>query len=69
MNSSQINKTLDKAFDYTGEIMREMMAIYGEHQQPYFLHIMLLQCAHGLRRYGFNLSDIQQLITDELETK
>lgn len=65
----QINKTLDKAFGYTSDIMREMWDVYGEKDQPYFLHIMLLQCAHGLHRFGFEPSDIQQLINDEMGSK
>ena len=69
MNPIQINKTLDKAFDYTAEIMKEMFDTYGEHDQPYFLHIMLLQSAYGLRCYGFELSDIQELISEEMESK
>ena len=66
---NKINKTLDKAFDYSGQIMLEMAEIYADQEQPYMLHIMMLQCAYGLRKYGFGLEDILNLINQELGGK
>ncbi len=65
----KINKTLDKAFDYSGQIMLEIEEIYADQEQPYLLHIMMLQCAYGLRKYGLGLEGIVNLINQELGEK
>lgn len=67
MTPKEINKTLDKAHQFTNAILQEMHETYPEQEIPYFLHVWLLQAAYGLKHYGFELSDIQQLLTREME--
>ncbi|MBU3614468.1 hypothetical protein ICN46_06115 [Polynucleobacter sp. Latsch14-2] len=67
MTPKEINKTLDKAHQFTNAILQEMHETYLEQEIPYFLHVWLLQAAYGLKQYGFELSDIQQLLTREME--
>ncbi|MBU3580790.1 hypothetical protein ICN19_02025 [Polynucleobacter sp. AP-Capit-er-40B-B4] len=67
MNAQEINKTLDKAHDYTNSILQEMDGLYLPEQIPYFLHVWLLQAAYGLRHHGFQLADIQNLILEEFK--
>jgi len=67
MNPKEINKTLDKAHQFTHAILQEMHETYPEQEIPYFLHVWLLQAAYGLKHYGFELSDIQQLLNREME--
>jgi hypothetical protein len=67
MTPKEINKTLDKAHQFTNAILQEMHETYPEQDIPYFLHVWLLQAAYGLKQYGFELSDIQQLLTREME--
>lgn len=67
MNSKDINKTLDKAHKFTNAILQEMDETYPQDQIPYFLHVWVLQAAHGLIHYGFEPADVQDLIASELE--
>ncbi|BDT74872.1 hypothetical protein [Polynucleobacter sp. KF022] len=67
MNSKEINKTLNKAHDFTNAILKEMSETYPPEQIPYFLHIWLLQAAHGLVHHGFKPEDVNDLISAELE--
>jgi hypothetical protein len=70
MNAKQINKVLDKAHRFTNDLLQEMIDTYPEDHAPYFLHVLLLQAAYGLKYYGFSIADIDDLIRTELgETK
>lgn len=63
----RINKLLDKAHDYSNSIIKEMYETYGHDDQPYFLHVLLNQCALGLRYYGCDEEQIKGFITDTFE--
>ena len=69
MNTEQqrINKLLDKAHDYSNSILLEMYETYGHDDQPYFLHVLLNQCALGLRYYGCDKEQIFGFIDDLFE--
>lgn len=64
IEKERIEKILDKAHDYSNSIIKEMYEVYGDHDQPYFLHILLNQCALGLRYYGCDEQDIFGFISD-----
>lgn len=66
MNAKQINKVLDKAHSFTNALLQEMQETYPEDHAPYFLHVLLLQAAYGLKYYGFSIVDIDDLIRSEL---
>lgn len=66
MNAKQINKVLDKAHSFTNALLQEMQETYPEDHAPYFLHVLLLQAACGLKYYGFTIADIDDLIRTEL---
>ena len=67
MNEKQINKVLDKAHSFTNDLLQEMHETYPEDHAPYFLHVLLLQAAYGLKYYGLGMADIVDLIRTELE--
>jgi hypothetical protein len=69
MNTKQINKVLDKAHSFTNALLQEMHDTYPEDHIPYFLHVLLLQAAYGLKYYGFSIADIDDLIRTELGEK